>query len=176
MPPPICSERDDVVTVVSAPVKCASDLVNKDVQQYSCELLKSNIICELSPMEKVAVTSLFLGNMLARCCIDTGAGRNFVSKEMLTRALKNMGQSIQVKRIESVSVRVADTSPIVCECMATIPIVIDEKQIKVEFLVLDKLLFDCILGYQFLKQNNALINVKNGSVRLQIEDGKRVNM
>ena len=85
----------------------------------------------------------------------------------MQRVLTACSQRVKLKRIENLAVKVADNSRVPCTSAATMSVMIGDKQVEIEFMVLDTLLFDCILGYSFCKENHAVINLKEQSVRFE---------
>ena len=54
--------------------------------------------------------------------------------------------------------------------MARVPLVLDKRSITVEFYVLDSLVFDCLLGFQFCKEQQLIIDLTTNTVKVYKPD------
>ena len=71
-----------------------------------------------------------------------------------------------MSKIPPIRVQVADKTPINCNHQVTLSVQLDEHNFEVDFLVLDSLLFDFILGCHFLRQHGFAINFLSNTLEL----------
>ena len=64
----------------------------------------------------------------------------------------------------SLTVRVANNQQIGCCGKVNLQFLVDNKQFKAEFLIIDTLLFHMILGCRFCKQNKLVLDMEDGSI------------
>ena len=144
--------------VRSAPV--VSFDLNKVVKQYPSNIVSSfNHEVVLAEKESVAVTTIQLESVNARCCIDTGAGKNYISRA----CIEKVGATTEKTR--GVVVTIADSTSVACDEVATLSIELEGRCFTTEFYVLDRLLFDCIIGCEFCRDHGAVINLQTNRVR-----------
>jgi hypothetical protein len=62
------------------------------------------------------------------------------------------------------TVRVANNQQIGCCGKVNLQFLVDNKQFKAEFLIIDTLLFHMILGCRFCKQNKLVLDMEDGSI------------
>ena len=124
----------------------------------------------------MATTTLVVGGVQARCCVDTGAGKNYISRHLVTQVLKNGIDLVKMRAVERLVVKVADETTVNCSSAVKIPVMIGNKKVMIEFMILEALLFDCILGYSFCKENQAVIDVSERNVRFDFSGNKTMRM
>ena len=163
---------DVIVVVVVDSVVTVLPFVNKDNEQYSTSSSLNFDIIQLSTDDEVATTILMVGGIQAKCCVDTGAGRNYASRGLINQVLRNSCQLIKLRTVEKCAVKVADNSTVECNGVATIQVLIGDKQVSIDFMIMEALLYDCILGFAFCKENDAVINLKERSVRFKFQEAE----
>ena len=62
-------------------------------------------------------------------------------------------------------VTIADSTSVTCDDVATLRIELEGRSFTTAFYVLDRLLFDCIIGCEFCRDHDAVINLKTNRVR-----------
>ena len=75
----VVSDNESAISCITSIPNDLISVSNKNSPQYSCNVLNSHSIIELLPSENVAVATVLFGKVLAKCCVDTGAGRNYIS-------------------------------------------------------------------------------------------------
>ena len=98
--------------------------------------------------------------------IDTGATLNYISHALCMEILAvqpALELNIDTNRV----VKVANNSVVSCHGEITLPISIDNKMFSVNFLVLDTLLFSMILGFQYCKLNQVVIDASEGAIHFK---------
>ena len=161
-------------------------ILNKDEQKLNhCEFSLSSDLdpetkvisdkCDLALCQavEVATVQIKMAGLSAEACVDTGAGKNYTSKAMVERILKNDCTRIRLEKCEA-SVQLADSTSAMCKLKATISINFDGKELDAEFLVLDHLVFDCLIGFQFCKNNNVILDLKDRNVRIGNRESRPV--
>ena len=85
-------------------------ILNKDVKNNcTSEPSQPSNLCDvfLSYSAEVAVTTIQLGGLDAKACVDTGAGRCYLSRHMLEKILRHNNTCVSLEAV-SVPVRMAD--------------------------------------------------------------------
>ena len=60
----------------------------------------------------------------------------------------------------------ADASDSSCKVMARIPLVLDQETVLVDFFVLDSLVLDCLVGFQFCREQQLVIDLATNTVKV----------
>jgi hypothetical protein len=108
-----------------------------------------------SPTDLLVVESHINGHP-AETLIDTGASSNYISQSCLDR-LGTQGSEINLQPAGDINVLIADASTITPQGIVQLSITIDNIEYRTDFIVMETLLFETILGYRFIKTNSITI-------------------
>jgi len=111
-----------------------------------------------------------VGEREVKALVDTGAQINAISKDFYEEIL-NAGSKITTIPINRFTVRGAFTDkgePIAFK--TAMEVIIDERTYVVEFYIMKKLVYEMILGMEFLTRHRAVINCTGDNVQLSLEE------
>ena len=127
-----------------------------------------NIAKESSPNKPRDLTvSAQLNGQSIKALVDTGAAISVIDKEVLQDVYKDLPQ-LQIDNLEDVKTVSGEALPVLG--MFTTPLDIANGSYSCTFLVVQDLPYDALLGRDFLRENGAIINLKESTLQL---DGKR---
>ena len=124
------------------------------------------IICDaiLCDSNDVLTIETLIGNEKITTLMDTGASRNYISKSMVEDLLYK-GIDVQLKVLpNSIRVKVANNSTLDVTHEGTLSLSIDKRIIKTNFVIMDSLLYELILGYEFCRANNVIIDLHQSTI------------
>jgi len=123
-----------------------------------------------SPNRVSAKIKASVGKREVRALVDTGAQINAISKDFYEEIL-NTGSKVTTIPINRFTVRGAFTDkgePIAFK--TALEVVINEKSYVIEFYIMKKLIYEMILGMEFLARQRAIINCTGVNVQLSLEE------
>ena len=128
-----------------------------------------NIAKESSPNKPRDLTvSAQLNGQSIKALVDTGAAISVIDKEVLQDVYKDQLPQLQIDNLGDVKTVSGEALPVLD--MFTTPLDIANGSYSCTFLVIQDLPYDALLGRDFLRENGAIINLKESTLQL---DGKR---
>ena len=128
-----------------------------------------NIAKESSPNKPRDLTvSAQLNGQSIKALVDTGAAISVIDKEVLQDVYKDQLPQLQIDNLGDVKTVSGEALPVLG--MFTTPLDIANGSYSCTFLVVQDLPYDALLGRDFLRENGAIINLKESTLQL---DGKR---
>ena len=128
-----------------------------------------NIAKESSPNKPRDLTvSAQLNGQSIKALVDTGAAISVIDKEVLQDVYKDQLPQLQIDNLGDVKTVNGEALPVLG--MFTTPLDIANGSYSCTFLVVQDLPYDALLGRDFLRENGAIINLKESTLQL---DGKR---
>ena len=109
-----------------------------------------------------------LNGQSIKTLVDTGAAIRVIDKEVLQDVYKDQLPQLQIQNLGDVKTVSGEDLPVLG--MFTTPLDIANGSYSCTFLVVQDLLYDALLGRDFLRENGAIINLKESTLQL---DGKR---
>ena len=100
--------------------------------------------------------------------IDTGAAISVVSAEFLHRTPLGSTFPLEPGKLHAVKTVSGEQLPV--QGKVTLPLIIENAQYSCEAHVIENLGYDFVLGRDFLRQNNAVIDLGGDTLRLQKDD------
>ena len=129
----------------------------------------TNIANESSPNKPRDLTvSAQLNGQSIKALVDTGAAISVIDKEVLQDVYKDQLPQVQIDNLGDVKTVSGEALPVLG--MFTTPLDIANGSYSCTFLVVQDLPYDALLGRDFLRENGAIINLKESTLQL---DGKR---
>ena len=129
----------------------------------------TNIANESSPNKPRDLTvSAQLNGQSIKALVDTGAAISVIDKEVLQDVYKDQLPQLQIDNLGDVKTVSGEALPVLG--MFTTPLDIANGSYSCTFLVVQDLPYDALLGRDFLRENGAIINLKESTLQL---DGKR---
>ena len=129
----------------------------------------TNIANESSPNKPRDLTvSAQLNGQSIKALVDTGAAISVIDKEVLQDVYKDQLPQLQIDNLGDVKTVSGEALPVLG--MLTTPLDIANGSYSCTFLVVQDLPYDALLGRDFLRENGAIINLKESTLQL---DGKR---
>ena len=127
-----------------------------------------NIAKESSPNKPRDLTvSAQLNGQSIKALVDTGAAISVIDKEVLQDVYKDQLPQLQIDNLGDVKTVSGEALPVLG--MFTTPLDIANGSYSCTFLVIQDLPYDALLGRDFLRENGAIINLKESTLQL---DGK----
>ena len=127
-----------------------------------------NIAKESSPNKPRDLTvSAQLNGQSIKALVDTGAAISVIDKEVLQDVYKDQLPKLQIDNLGDVKTVSGEALPVLG--MFTTPLDIANGSYSCTFLVIQDLPYDALLGRDFLRENGAIINLKESTLQL---DGK----
>ena len=124
----------------------------------------------LTTKDNVLTVEAFIENMKVELLVDTGASANYVSKAFLD-TLSSAGLNLHVCTVDRpIQVTVANNVKVSITHKVDLSIQIDGIQFKTDFIIMDSLLFDLILGFTFCKTNKLLLDMNNNTIHFCNEE------
>ena len=128
-----------------------------------------NIAKESSPNKPRDLTvSAQLNGQSIKALVDTGAAISVIDKEVLQDVYKDQLPQLQIDNLGDVKTVSGEALPVLG--MFTTPLDIANGSYSCTFLVVQDLPYDALLGRDFLRENGAIINLKESTLQM---DGKR---
>ena len=128
-----------------------------------------NVANESSPNNPRDLTvSAQLNGQSIKALVDTGAAISVIDKEVLKDVYKDQLPQLQIDNLGDVKTVSGEALPVLG--MFTTPLDIANGSYSCTFLVVQDLPYDALLGRDFLRENGAIINLKESTLQL---DGKR---
>ena len=128
-----------------------------------------NVANESSPNNPRDLTvSAQLNGQSIKALVDTGAAISVIDKEVLQDVYKDQLPQLQIDNLGDVKTVSGEALPVLG--MFTTPLDIANGSYSCTFLVVQDLPYDALLGRDFLRENGAIINLKESTLQL---DGKR---
>ena len=128
-----------------------------------------NVAKESSPNKPRDLTvSAQLNGQSIKALVDTGAAISVIDKEVLQDVYKDQLPQLQIDNLGDVKTVSGEALPVLG--MFTTPLDIANGSYSCTFLVIQDLPYDALLGRDFLRENGAIINLKESILQL---DGKR---
>ena len=128
-----------------------------------------NVAKESSPNKPRDLTvSAQLNGQSIKALVDTGAAISVIDKEVLQDVYKDQLPQLQIDNLGDVKTVSGEALPVLG--MFTTPLDIANGSYSCTFLVVQDLPYDALLGRDFLRENGAIINLKESTLQL---DGKR---
>ena len=144
------------------PVSCQSHSQSSPLQS------SNNVVKESSQAKPRDLTvSAQLNGQNIKALVDTGAAVSVIDKEVLQDVYKEQLLQLQTDNLGDVKTVSGEALPVLG--MSTTPLDI-ANGLSCTFLVVQDLPYDAILGRDFLRENGAIINLKESTLQL---DGKR---
>ena len=109
-----------------------------------------------------------LNGQSIKALVDTGAAISVIDKDVLQDVYKDQLPQLQIDNLEDVKTVSGEALPVLC--MFTTPLHIANGSYSCTFLVVQDLPYDALLGRDFLRENGAIINLKESTLQL---DGKK---
>ena len=109
-----------------------------------------------------------LNGQSIKALVDTGAAISVIDKEVLQDVYKDQLPQLQIDNLGDVKTVSGEALPVLG--MFTTPLDIANGSYSCTFLVIQDLPYDALLGRDFLRENGAIINLKESTLQL---DGKR---
>ena len=130
---------------------------------------RKNVAKESSPNKPRDLTvSAQLNGQSIKALVDTGAAISVIDKEVLQDVYKDQLPQLQIDNLGDVKTVSGEALPVLG--MFTTPLDIANGSYSCTFLVVQDLPYDALLGRDFLRENGAIINLKESTLQL---DGKR---
>ena len=124
---------------------------------------------ENSPNKSRDLTvSAQLNGQSIEALVDTGAAISVIDKEVLQDVYKDQRPQLHIDNLGDVKTVSGEALPVLG--MFTTPLDIANGSYSCTFLVVQDLPYDALLGRDFLRENGAIINLKESTLQL---DGKR---
>ena len=128
----------------------------------------SNIVKESSQAKPRDLTvSAQLNGQSIKALVDTGAAISVIDKEVLQEVYKEQFPKLQTDNLGDVKTVSGEALPVLG--MFTTALDIANRSYSCTFIVVQDLPYDALLGRDFLRENGAIINLKESTLRL---DGK----
>ena len=128
-----------------------------------------NVAKESSPSKPRDLTvSAQLNGQSIKALVDTGAAISVIDKEVLQDVYKDQRPQLQIDNLGDVKTVSGEALPVLG--MFATPLDIANGSYSYTFLVIQDLPYDALLGRDFLRENGAIINLKESTLQL---DGKR---
>ena len=128
-----------------------------------------NVASESSPNKPRDLTvSAQLNGQSIKALVDTGVAISVIDKEVLQDVYKDQLPQLQIDNLGDVKIVSGEALPVLG--MFTTPLDIANGSYSCTFLVVQDLPYDALLGRDFLRENGAIINLKESTLQL---DGKR---
>ena len=148
---------------------CPVPVSSQSHSQSSPFQSSKNVAKESSPNKPRDLTvSAQLKGQSIKALVDTGAAISVIDKEVLQEVYKDQLPKLQIDNLGDVKTVGGEALPVLG--MFTTPLDIANGSYSCTFLVVQDLLYDALLGRDFLQENGAIINLKEGTLQL---DGKR---
>lgn len=114
---------------------------------------------------------VYVGSIPVHALIDTGASCSLLSGKLYQKLLSRRGfkGTTPIHKFENRKLLAADSSPMRVTASVETEVKINGLVIPFDFLVIDSLSYDCLLGMDFLKFTNAVIDIRSST--LSIFDG-----
>jgi predicted aspartyl protease len=106
----------------------------------------------------VLIVDVIIDQMSCRCLIDTGASCSFISHDLYT-SVSAKDQSLTAT-LTKIPIRMGDSSIVNSYGQVNSFISIQGKRVKENFVIMEKLAYDMIIGYDFCKKHNLIIDTK----------------
>ena len=149
--------------VCPAPVSSQSHCQSSPFQS------SKNIAKESSPNKPRDLTvSAQLNGQSIKALVDTGDAISVIDKEVLQDVYKDQLPQLQIDNLGDVKTVSGEALPVLG--MFTTPLDIANGSYSCTFVVVQDLPYDALLGRDFLRENGAIINLKESTLQL---DGKR---
>lgn len=135
---------------------------NKDSSAYS--------FSEILPKFKLPTINTQINNLTNRALIDTGATENFISKKLVNKL------NLKTRKIKSRKIELANTAIVETSEMVNIELKIKNSPntiYKIKALVIKESGYDILLGNEFLKEFNVIINYKTANINI---DGTEIDL
>ena len=128
-----------------------------------------NVANESSPNKPRDLTvSAQLNGQSIKALVDTGAAISVIDKEVLQDVYEDQLPQLQIDNLGDVKTVSGEALPVLG--VFTTPLDIANGSYSCTFLVVQDLPYDALLGRDFLRENGAIINLKESTLQL---DGKR---
>ena len=128
-----------------------------------------NVAKESSPNKPRDLTvSAQLNGQRIKALVDIGVAISVIDKEVLQDFCKDQLPQLQINNLGDVKTVIGEALPVIG--MFTSPLDIANGSYSCTFLVVQDLPYDALLGRDFLRENGAIINLKESILQL---DGKR---
>ena len=131
-------------------------------KKISCDFLLSN-------STDVLIVNALINNTTFDLLIDTGASSNYISKATLEILLQS-GINLKFGKIAPVEISLADATKISASGKVSLEINLDNKCLNVDFIIVDSLLFDLIVGCRFCRENKVIIDFFYNSISFLSSD------
>lgn len=153
---------------------CKYHKVNTHASE-ECRALKSKtssnyLFKENFPKFKLPIIKVKLGNVETSALIDTGASENFIAKHLIEKL------KLDVEKMEPKEIELANLSKITINKRVKIEFKIsnvNDTTYKIPTLIMDESGYDLILGNEFLKTFNIIINYREATLNI---DGTEIEL
>ena len=148
---------------------CPVPFCSQSHSQSSPLQSSKNVVKESSQAKPRDLTvSAQLNGQSIKALVDTGAAISVIDKEVLQEVHKEQLLQLQTDNLGDVKTVSGEALPILG--MFTTALDIANGSFSCTFIVVQDLLYDALLGRDFLRENGAIINLKESILQL---DGKR---
>ena len=148
---------------------CPVPVSSQSHSQSSPLQSSSNIVKESSQAKPRDLTvSAQLNGQSIKALVDTGAAISVIDKEVLQEVYKEQFPKLQTDNLGDVKTVSGEALPVLG--MFTTALDIANGSYSCTFIVVQDLPYDALLGRDFLRENGAIINLKESTLQL---DGKR---
>ena len=148
---------------------CPVPVSSQSHSQSSPLQSSNNVVKESSQAKPRDLTvSAQLNGQSIKALVDTGAAISVIDKEVLQEVYKEQFPELQTDNLGDVKTVSGEALPVLG--MFTTALDIANGTYLCTFIVVQDLPYDALLGRDFLRENGAIINLKESTLRL---DGKR---
>ena len=163
--PSLEEHRANVIPSSFCPVPVSSQSHSQSSPLQSSK----NVAKENSPNKPRDLTvSAQLNGQSIKALVDTGAAISVIDKEVLQEVYKEQLLQLQTDNLGDVKTVIGEALPVLG--MFTTALDIANGTYSCTFIVVQDLPYDALLGRDFLRENGAIINLKESTLQL---DGKR---
>ena len=164
--PSLEEHRTNVIpsSLCPVPVSSQSHIQSSPLQS------SNNVVKESSQAKPRDLTvSAQLNGQSIKALVDTGAAISVIDKEVLQEVYKEQFPKLQTDNLGDVKTVSGEALPVLG--MFTTALDIANGSYSCTFIVVQDLPYDALLGRDFLRENGAIINLKESTLQL---DGKRI--
>lgn len=123
----------------------------------------------ISPIRELPIIYARIAGLKTRCLIDTGACISVASQAIV----RHICSKVKIPRIPISSVKIRGVIPdksVICREQAYIPLEIGSHVVDHAFIVMCRMQYNIILGADFMRRHNVIINMGTNEVIIEISE------